>query len=99
MNITNALKTTVDSMKDFNLGFASEDVGTHSIRSGGAMALCLAKVDTYIIKLQGRWKSDAFLKYIRKQVKQFSTDLSNKMIIKEHFNHVPKDNLLMKIKH
>ena len=90
-NIKNALKSTVDTMQDFNLGFSGDDVGTHSIRAGGAMAMVLAKVDTYIIKLQGRWKSDAFMKYIRKQVQQFSSDISDKMILKEHFNHVPID--------
>ena len=78
-------------MQDFNLGFSGDDVGTHSIRAGGATTMVLAKVDTYVIKLQGRWKSDAFMKYIRKQVQQFSSDISDKMILKEHFNHVPKD--------
>ena len=90
-NIKNALKSTVDTMQAFNLGFSGDDVGTHSIHAGGAMAMVLAKVDTYVIKLQGRWKSDAFMKYIRKQVQQFSSDISDKMILKEHFNHVPKD--------
>ena len=81
----------IESMKDFNLGFESSEVGTHSIRSGGAMALCLAKVDTYMIMIIGRWKSDAFMKYIRKQVEQFTTGITDRMIEVEHFNHVPKD--------
>ena len=50
-------------MEDFNLSFSVEDIDTHSICSGGGvMALCLAKVDTYVIILQYCWKSDAFMK-------------------------------------
>ena len=86
-----ALQATVDTMGDFNLGFSSKDIGTHSIRSGGAMALCLTKTEVYTIKLLVRWKSDSFMKYLRKQVQQFLSDISTRMIENEHFNHVPKD--------
>ena len=89
--IIKALRATVDSMQDADLGFTSREVGTHSLQSGGAMALCLAKVEVYSITIIGRWKSDAFMKYIRKQIQQFTTDISNRMIEMEHFNHVPKD--------
>ena len=63
-NISSTLKSTVDSMPEFNLGFKSSEVGTHSIRSGGAMALCLAKVEVFMIMIIGRWKSNSFMKYI-----------------------------------
>jgi hypothetical protein len=39
--------------------------------------------------LLGGWSSDAFLHYIRKQVEEFSTGFSKKMIIHEHFFTVP----------
>ena len=74
------------------LGFSPLEIGTHSIRSGGAMALCLAKVEHTIIKLIGRWKSDAFLKYIRKQVQDLTIDISSRMIQNEHFRHIPAFN-------
>ena len=35
---------------------------------------------TFTIMLQGRWSSDAFLTYIRKQVKEFSSNVSHQMI-------------------
>ena len=92
--IIKSIQTTVDTMADDNLGFSKDDIGTHSIRSGGAMALCLAKVEVYTITIIGRWKSDAFMRYIRKQVQQFTTDLSNRMLQVEHFNHIPKDRKL-----
>ena len=42
-NVISYLRATVAKMPDFNLGFDSKEVGTHSIRSVGAMALCLAE--------------------------------------------------------
>ena len=66
-----------------------EEVGTHFIRSGRAMTMKLANVATYTIKLIGRWKSDSFLKYIRKRVKEFSLDISDRMIEHGHFSHIP----------
>ena len=71
------------------LGYGPEDVGTHSIRSGAAMAMFLADTPLFVIMLQGRWSSDAFLRYIRKQVKQFSAGLSAKMVRHEHFFTIP----------
>ena len=44
------------------------------------MAMYLNKVKTYTIMLQGRWCSDAFLRYIRKQVKEFSDGVSAAMV-------------------
>ncbi len=45
------------------LGFTKEDVGLHSIRSGGAMAMFLSGVSTIIIQRIGRWDSDALMEY------------------------------------
>ena len=64
------------------LGFHPNDIGCHSIRSGAAMAMYLSpkRIQTYTIMLQGRWCSDAFLRYIRKQVQEFSQGVSEAMI-------------------
>ena len=43
------------------LGFTKDDVGLHSIRSRGAMAIFLSGVSTIIIQRVGRWESDAFI--------------------------------------
>ena len=44
------------------LGCHPSEFGSHSIRSGAAMAMCLNHVPTHTIMLVGRWSSDAFLK-------------------------------------
>ena len=49
----------------------------------------LDEVPVYTIMLIGRWSSDAFLKYIRKQVEQFSHNVSRRMIKNQFFTHVP----------
>ena len=50
-----------------------------------AMQLFLNKIHTYQIMLLGRWSSDALLRYIRRQVQEFSEGLSDTMIKKEFF--------------
>ena len=61
----------------------------HSIRSGAAIAMYLDEVPVYTIMLIGRWSSDAFLRYIRKKVEQFSHNVSCRMIKNQHFTHIP----------
>ena len=71
------------------LGFKPEDISTHSLRAGGAMAMYLNDIPVYTIMLIGRWSSDAFLRYIRKQVQEFSRGVASRMIREEQFFHVP----------
>ena len=40
-------------------------INTHSFRIGGASAMAAAGIPAYLIQILGRWKSDAFLAYIR----------------------------------
>ena len=89
-NILLVLRITVRQMQHLNLGFTEHEIGTHSIRSGGAMLMTLADIREFVIKIQGRWKSNSYEKYIRKQIAQFSCELTNRMIQWNHFHHIPK---------
>jgi hypothetical protein len=62
------------------LGYSHLDIGTHSIRSGGAMAMYLAGVPVFTIMFIGRWSSNAFLQYIHMQVLQFRVGVSKCII-------------------
>jgi hypothetical protein len=73
------------------LDFTSSQIGLHSARSGAAMAMYLTGVPAFTIMLLGRWASDAFLRYIRKQVKEFSSGISEKMIMNENFSTITKN--------
>eukprot|EP00978_Attheya_sp_CCMP212_P015464 scaffold39906_cov57-Attheya_sp.AAC.8 len=72
-----------------HLGFGEMDIGTHSIHSGAAMAMYLAAVPVFTIMLIGRWSSDAFLRYIRRQVQEFSSEVSSKMILAPDYFTIP----------
>ena len=88
-DISKALKAATVSIGETKLGFSKDDVGTHSLRSGGAMAMHLAEIPVYTIMIIGRWSSDAFLRYIRKQVAQFSQNIAKRMLSTQFFIHVP----------
>ena len=78
-DILHKLRQTVKNIGLAELGFHPHEIGTHSIRSSTAMQLFLAKIPTYTIMLLGRWSSDAFLRYLRRQVLEFSRGLSEVM--------------------
>ena len=87
--ILDRIRSAVRSLGKDKLGFTEEEVGTHSNRSGGAMAMYLAGTPVYTIMLIGRWSSDAFMRYIRKQVLEMSHGISSKMLTYEEFYTVP----------
>ena len=76
---TNSLRAGTLSFCEEILGFSHKEVGTHSIRSGFAMELYLAKVYPETIMIMRRWASSAFLRYIRIQVSDISKGISTLM--------------------
>ena len=84
------LRSAVTAIGEKRLGLTADDIGCHSIRSGGAMAMKLAKVSSYTIMIIGRWKSTAFLDYIRKQVAEFAMDISSLMVDHGDFFTTPE---------
>ena len=61
-------------------GISAGEVGTRSIRSGAAMALAVQGGQSErSIMMLGRWKSLAFLVYIRPQVLEWAGDMSCRM--------------------
>jgi hypothetical protein len=83
------IRQAVTSLGPTVLGFSAEDVGTHSNRSGGAMGMFLSGTPVYTIMLMGRWSSDAFMRYICKQVLSLSHGIASKMLTYEQFYTVP----------
>jgi hypothetical protein len=83
------IRSAVAKLGYETLGFTPDEVGTHSNRSGGAMGMFLAGTPVYTIMLMGRWSSDAFMRYIRKQVLSLSHGISAKMLTYEQFFTVP----------
>ncbi len=71
------------AIKQLNLttngGLDPRDIGVHSLRAGGAMAMKMHGADDTTIMKQGRWTSMTFLQYIHNQLAVFSKDLSRQM--------------------
>ena len=87
--IIDAINASAEAIGWDKLGVKKGDFGTHSIRSGGAMAMYLDEIPIYTIMLIGRWSSDAFLEYIRKQVDQFTYNIAERMLKHLDFRHLP----------
>ena len=84
------LRSGTERMGFERLGFGPKEVGCHSIRSGGAMAYYLlpGMSDTKVM-FKGRWKSTAFMKYIRPQVDQFMEGHATKIVENKHWYNIP----------
>jgi hypothetical protein len=84
-SLNTLLRTTVNQKPPNFFGYSHSSIGTHSVRSGAAMALYLGDTYPHKIMLLGRWSSDAFLVYLRPQVLQSFSQLSTQMLTNEDF--------------
>ena len=84
-----SLRSACATIGSAHLGFDPSKIRTHSLRSGAAIKMYLAGVPVYTIMLIGRWSSDTFLHYIRKQVEQFLQDVAKKMLTHRLFRTIP----------
>jgi hypothetical protein len=84
--LLNLIQTTCRDFGDKkSFGFHYKDIGTHSLCSGGAMALFLHDHPVHKIMIFGRWSSDAFLAYIQPQVLEWTNNMSRDMIRHDSF--------------
>jgi hypothetical protein len=88
--IRTKIRAAAASIGEDSLGFKVDEIGCHSLRSGSAMAMYLAGVPVTTIQLIGRWKSDAFMRYIREQVDCFTQNVSSKMLTTKNFYTIPE---------
>ncbi len=88
-HMIDTLRDAVGAIGEARLGFNKKSVGTHSIRSGVAMAMYPGECLIFMIMLIVCWSSDAFLRYIRKQVMEFSQNVAKKMLLCQNFRHIP----------
>jgi hypothetical protein len=83
-DITTALRTSTAVIGP-SVGFLPADISARSLRAAGAMALLCAHVDTDIIRLLGRWRSDEMLRYLHVQAEPIMRDFSRRMLsLEEH---------------
>jgi len=70
-------------------GIASGEVSVRSLRSSGAMSLLCARVDTDMIRLLGRWRSDEMLRYLHVQTFPLVAPLASQMLHHGTFTMIP----------
>ena len=76
-------------------GFSPADVNARALRAGGAMSLLCARIDTNIIKMVGRWRSDAMFRYLHLQSYSLMHSLAPCMLQSGSFTLVHNQNLPM----
>ena len=86
--ITNALRHAANRIQA-TTGLTSNLLSACSLRPGGATALLVARIDTNIIQLLGRWKSDAMFRYLRVQATTHALSLSQRMLEHGAFTFAP----------
>jgi hypothetical protein len=86
--LTHYLRTSVNVL-GATYGITPSDISVRSLRSSGAMALLCAKVDTDVIRLLGRWRSDEMLRYLHVQTFPIVAPLASQMLHHGHFTLIP----------
>ena len=87
--VLNHIRNTITQLGHDHLEFGPSSVGMQSILSSFAMMLHLRGIPNEKNMLQGRWRSTAFLTYIRVQVTKFSDGLNDQMTRNKYFYTVP----------
>lgn len=78
-HVNTELKRAVCALGLPAFGITPDLVSSHSLRSGGAMAMHLNGTPTLTIKKQGRWSSNTFMQYIHEQIGAFTIGVAAKM--------------------
>lgn len=77
--LTNMLRQSC-SVLGPTLGLKSSDISARALPAGGAMALLRSRVDPTVIRMVGRWKSWAMIRYLHKSATE-TNDLAARMVI------------------
>ena len=70
-------------------GISPDDISARSLRAGGAMALLCARVDSDIIRLVGRWRSDEMFRYLHAQAYPLMHTFAQQMFNAGSFSLLP----------
>jgi hypothetical protein len=87
-DITASLRIAATQL-EAQTGIDASLLTARSLRPGGATALLCAGVDSDVIQLLGRWKSDAMLRYLRIAAHAHSNNLAQSMLTAGHYTFAP----------
>ena len=64
-DISSSLKSAVAHLGEAHLGIQAAHVSAHSLRTGGGFCYHVSGIGDAALRILGRWRSDAFISYIR----------------------------------
>jgi hypothetical protein len=91
-DITSALRCSTAIIGP-SVGYLPSDISARSLRAAGAMALLCAHVDSDVIRLLGRWRSDEMLHYLHVQAEPVMRDFSRRMLSGGTFTLLPNQDV------
>jgi hypothetical protein len=91
-HITQALRAGLKMVlaQGIPLNIKPSDIDARSLRSGGATAMLCAKIDKDLTQLQGRWKSDAMIRYLHISAAPIVDKFARKMFKAGNFSFFPQ---------
>ena len=87
--ITANLKAMVKLLAGTHLGFTYKDVSARFLQEAGTMALLCSGLDTAIISIIGRWRSDKMMRYLHVPDETIMRNYSKLMISHSNYNLLP----------
>jgi hypothetical protein len=84
----NALRHSANDIQHLT-GIDPSLLSARSLHPGGATALLCTGIDTDVIQLLGRWKSDAMLRYLRVAALTHTSNLSQQMLTAGTYTFAP----------
>lgn len=88
-DVTDTLRLAVRYLGASALGFLPSDISARALRAAGANALLCGGVDTDVIRLIGRWRSDEMLKYLHTSAEPLMRDYAKQMLSGGSFTLIP----------
>jgi len=85
MMISCAIQASIPHLQHCLKGYKPKIVGTHSLRSSGAIALFLSSSSPKAIMKMGCWTNTMFMTYIHEQVDTLNQDAAAKMSLDVSF--------------
>ena len=87
-DIIDALRNAAASDNLVAAGFELCRIGSHSLRSGGAVNLKMNGYDHDMIKKLGRWSSNTYLLYIQNSIGELTAGVAQRMAATLRFHRV-----------
>jgi hypothetical protein len=89
-DVTDVLRFAASALVS-KTGLTPQDISARSLRAGGAMALLCGNVDQDLIKLLGRWRSDAMMRYLFVQAEPIMKKFASAMFNNGAYSFLPGD--------